>query len=150
MGWESYSEIDTLPITPDLAIICTDADSTPFYLAELGKRGTQAAVLLSHGYFRFDRDRREVQRATVMDIAQAHGMRILGPNCLGFINPSVGVNASLAHREALPGRIAFVSQIRFSVHLGAGLGDLERASVFHISFHWETGTTSTSRIFSTT
>jgi acetyltransferase len=110
MGLESYSEIDTLPITPDLAIICTDADSTPFYLAELGKRGTQAAVLLSHGYFRFDRDRREVQRATVMDIAQAHGMRILGPNCLGFINPSVGVNASLAHREALPGRIAFVSQ----------------------------------------
>ncbi|MFV0423677.1 GNAT family N-acetyltransferase [Oleidesulfovibrio sp.] len=110
MGMESYSEIDTLPITPDLAVICSDAERTPFYLAELGKRGTQAVVLLSHGFFRFDRDKREVQRTTLMDIAKAHGMRVLGPNCLGFINPSIGINASLAHREALPGKIAFVSQ----------------------------------------
>ena len=47
-----HTAIDTLPITPDLAIICADADDVPYYIEELGKRGTQHAILFSSGFSR--------------------------------------------------------------------------------------------------
>lgn len=109
-GMPGYTAIDTLPLTPDLAVICSPPETIPGHIAELGKRGTRAAVILSRGYFRFDRERREVQRAALLREARRYGVRVLGPNCLGFINPAVGINASLAPREALPGKVAFVSQ----------------------------------------
>lgn len=40
----------------------------------------------------------------------SYGMRLIGPNCLGVINPSLGLNATFANRMALPGKIAFISQ----------------------------------------
>ncbi len=110
LGLESYTEIDTLPITPDLAVICTEDNDVPYYLAELGKRGTQAVVLLSHNGSRFAPDTLEAWGGQLVQLAQTYGMRLLGPHCMGFINPAVGINVSLAHREALPGKVAFVSQ----------------------------------------
>uniref|UniRef100_B8DM77 GCN5-related N-acetyltransferase n=1 Tax=Nitratidesulfovibrio vulgaris (strain DSM 19637 / Miyazaki F) TaxID=883 RepID=B8DM77_NITV9 len=109
-GMPGHTAIDTLPLTPDLAIICSPPETIPGYIEELGKRGTRAAVIMSRGFFRFDRERREVQKAALLQAAQRWGVRVLGPNCLGFITPSVGVNASLAPREALPGKVAFLSQ----------------------------------------
>lgn len=51
---------------------------------------------------------------SLLDLAMQHakryGMRILGPNSLGILLPPLGLNASLAHASALPGKIAFVSQ----------------------------------------
>lgn len=109
-GMPGHTAIDTLPLTPDLAIICSPPETIPGYIEELGKRGTRAAVIMSRGFFRFDRERREVQKAALLQAARRWGVRVLGPNCLGFITPSVGVNASLAPREALPGKVAFLSQ----------------------------------------
>lgn len=109
-GIPGHTDIDTLPLTPDLAIICSPPDMVPEHITELGKRGTRAAVILSPGFYRYDRERREVQRTAVLQAARRHGVRVLGPNCLGFISPAVGINASLAPRKALPGKIAFISQ----------------------------------------
>ena len=109
-GMPGHTAIDTLPLTPDLAVICSPPETIPGYIEELGKRGTRAAVIMSRGFFRFDRERREVQKAALLQAARRWGVRVLGPNCLGFITPSVGVNASLAPREALPGKVAFLSQ----------------------------------------
>lgn len=106
---ESYRDIDTLPLTPDLAILCAEPETLPQYVAELGHRGTRAAILLSRGMFRYQ-DENHPLRKRLAQAAKESGMRFLGPNCLGLINPVVGLNASLAHRDALPGRIAFVSQ----------------------------------------
>ncbi len=110
MGIESYRSVDTLPLTPDLAVICSPADTIPTYLDELGKRGNHAVLLLSRGHFRSDAALRQKRHKALLAVARQHGIRILGPNCLGFISPTVGLNASLAHRDALPGKVAFVSQ----------------------------------------
>ncbi len=107
---ESYRSVDTLPLTPDLALLALDPEDVPQRLEELGQRGCHAAVLLSRGRFRKDAAKNDALRAQALEIAQRYDMRLLGPNCLGFINPNVGVNASLAHRDALPGKVAFISQ----------------------------------------
>ncbi|MEJ2721795.1 MAG: acetate--CoA ligase family protein, partial [bacterium] len=46
----------------------------------------------------------------MMDAARRYGIRIIGPNCLGTMRPSVGLNATFSHNAALPGNIALVSQ----------------------------------------
>ncbi len=128
---ESYKSVDTLPLTPDLALICEPLEQAPALIEELGKRGTSAVVLLSRGGFRESQERRAQVNKTLLDAARPYGVRILGPNCLGFINPVVGVNASLAHRNALPGKLAFISQ---SDALFASV--LDWASSKHIGFSY--------------
>jgi len=54
-GMPGHTAIDTLPLTPDLAVICSPPETIPGYIEELGKRGTRAAVIMSRGFFRFDR-----------------------------------------------------------------------------------------------
>src|SRR3569832_2642450 len=46
----------------------------------------------------------------MLDAARPHLLRLLGPNCVGLLVPGIGLNASFAHTDALPGRIAFASQ----------------------------------------
>ncbi len=109
-GQESYRSVDTLPLTPDLAMICAPPESVPGVIEEFGKRGTRAAVVLSRGLFRRNAALRKAQQKALLQAAKPYGLRLLGPNCLGYINPNLGLNASLAHCDARPGKIAFISQ----------------------------------------
>ncbi|MES1161585.1 MAG: GNAT family N-acetyltransferase, partial [Rhizobacter sp.] len=70
---------------------------------ELGRRGTRAAVVLTAGLD-------AAQKQAMLDAARPHLLRVLGPNCLGLLTPHLGLNASFAHTDALPGELAFVSQ----------------------------------------
>lgn len=106
MGVECYKTIDTLPLTPDLAIICPEADSVYEHVEELGRRGTLAIAIVGQETRRSP----PLEYAAILEIARNYGIRILGPHSLGFIAPTVGVHASLATYEALPGKIAFVTQ----------------------------------------
>jgi acetyltransferase len=110
-GVLAYPDVKSLPITPDLAVICTPPQTVPGLIDELGKRGTRAAIVLTAGLSanKLDNDGRSIQQA-LLDTARSYQMRILGPNCLGLLVPGVGLNASFAHQPALPGKIAFVSQ----------------------------------------
>ncbi|TAN56904.1 MAG: GNAT family N-acetyltransferase [Rhodospirillales bacterium] len=110
-GVLAYPNVDSLPMTPDLAVICTPPKTVVQLIDELGTRGTRAAVVLTAGLAanQLDNDHRSVQQA-MLDTARKFEMRILGPNCLGLLVPGIGLNASFAHKPALDGRIAFVSQ----------------------------------------
>jgi acetyltransferase len=50
------------------------------------------------------------QKQAALDAARPTKMRLLGPNCIGLLTPSTGLNASFAHTDALPGPLALVSQ----------------------------------------
>src|SRR4029079_65892 len=50
-----------------------------------------------------------LQEAILAD-ARPHRLRIVGPNCLGFMSPGRGINASFAHLNPTPGNLAFVTQ----------------------------------------
>jgi len=105
-----YRNIGALPVCPDLAVLCTPAPSIPSLIRELGEVGTRAAIVLSAGLAgTLDAAGDDLQQAMIA-AARPHLLRILGPNCVGLIIPAIGLNASFAHTNALPGSLAFVSQ----------------------------------------
>jgi acetyltransferase len=108
-GVRAYATPGELPAAPDLAIICTPAASVPGLIAELGARGTRAAVVLSAGLEGAAAGGGTLG-AAMLGAARRHALRILGPNCIGLIVPGIGLNASFAHLGARPGGIAFVAQ----------------------------------------
>jgi len=109
-GRRAYATVSSLENTPDLAVICTPPATVPGIVAELGDRGTKAAVVLTAGLNRArDASGRTLTQA-MLDAAKPHLLRILGPNCVGLLVPGIDLNASFAHAPALPGRLAFVSQ----------------------------------------
>jgi acetyltransferase len=107
-GVHAYHDIASLPVVPDLAVICTPARTIPGIITELGERGSRAVVVLSAG-LREKMDEKTLEQLA-LDAAKPYGLRILGPNCVGLLIPSIGLNASFAHTNSLPGNLALVSQ----------------------------------------
>lgn len=109
-GVLAYPNIDSLPEAPDLAILCTPPRTIPGLVKELGERGTKAAIVLTAGLEQEkDQEGRTLQQA-MLTASKPYLLRILGPNCIGLIIPRIGLNASFAHTNPLPGNIAFVTQ----------------------------------------
>lgn len=106
----NYRSVAELPITPDLAVISTPPSSVPQLISELGARGCRAAVVITAGFGEGDQDSGKALRAEMLKAAQPHLMRIIGPNCLGFISPHAGINASFAQLTPRKGDIAFLTQ----------------------------------------
>ncbi len=102
-GQKVFPTVASLSEVPELAVICTPPATVPGLIAELGERGTRAAVVLTAGLD-------AAQRQAVLQAARPHLLRVLGPNCIGLLSPHAGLNASFAHRAAAPGEMAFVSQ----------------------------------------
>jgi acetyltransferase len=109
-GVLTYPDIASLPITPDLAIIATPPATVPGIVAELGARGTRAAVVITAGLGQEDERQDETIRQAMLDAAKPHLLRVVGPNCLGILVPGIGLNASFAHLAPREGRLAFVAQ----------------------------------------
>ncbi|HET8543124.1 MAG TPA: CoA-binding protein, partial [Pseudolabrys sp.] len=109
-GMKAYRDVATLPLTPDLAVVCTPPQTVPGLIADLGARGTKAAIVLTAGLAAISGERGRNLQQVMLDAAKPHLLRILGPNCLGLLVPVCGLNASFAHTSAQLGHIAFVSQ----------------------------------------
>lgn len=93
----------------DLAVIATPAATVPAIIDQCGTAGVRAAVVLSAGFGETGEPGRTLEqqlRAT----AQARGVRLVGPNCLGIMVPRVGLNATFSNNQAPPGQLALVSQ----------------------------------------
>ncbi len=111
-GVLAYRTVESLPLVPDLAILCIPAPSVPDAIGRLGAFGTRAAVVVASGMktgLAADGSGRTLTRA-MLDEARRHGMRILGPESIGLLVARQNLNASMAHLPAFSGRIAFVSQ----------------------------------------
>jgi acetyltransferase len=102
-GVLAYKQVSDLPIVPDLAVICTNEFRIPEILESLAKKGCHAAIIVST-----ESDAEIANR--IYAIAADHKIRLLGMSSLGIISPHNLVNASLAHCNALPGNVAFISQ----------------------------------------
>jgi len=109
-GVLAYRSIDELPIVPDLAIICTRATRVPAIILQLGRKGTRTAIVIAAGLDNLFTAQGTNLQDQMLAIAKEWGVRILGPDSLGIIIPELGLNASYAHINALPGKIAVVSQ----------------------------------------
>ncbi len=108
-GVLAYKSVEDLPMAPDLAVICTPPETVAGLIAELGARGTRAAVVITAGFGELGPEGKVLQQK-VLDAAKPHQLRILGPNCLGIMVPGVGLNASFVHVQPLKGDVALVAQ----------------------------------------
>ena len=93
----------------DLAVIATPAATVPGIIEQCGKAGVRSAVVISAGFSEAGDKGARLDRA-LLENARRHGVRVLGPNCLGVLRPDLGLNATLARAAALPGSLGLVSQ----------------------------------------
>jgi acetyltransferase len=107
-GVRCYPDLKSLPEAVDLAVIATPAATVPGLIADCLSRGIPGAIIISAGFSELGEEGRELE-ARIRE--QARGkMRIIGPNCLGVIQPPSNLNASFAASMAKPGSIAMLSQ----------------------------------------
>ncbi|OYW75097.1 MAG: hypothetical protein B7Z37_14855 [Verrucomicrobia bacterium 12-59-8] len=108
-GAQAYPSIAALPEVPELVIIVTPSTTVLQLVEEAGGAGVKAVVVISAGFKETGAEGAKLE-AEVLAAAQRHGVRLIGPNCLGLMNPHAGLNASFASSVAQPGRVAFLSQ----------------------------------------
>lgn len=106
----TYRDIASLPQAPDLAVIATPPATVPGLIADLGRRGTKAAIVITAGFGEGDDVAGANLRQAMLAAARPHLLRIVGPNCLGVIAAGHRVDATFAHISAPRGDLAFVAQ----------------------------------------
>jgi len=108
LGIKAYPKVSDLPDKVDLVVLTTPADTVPDLLAESVEMGIPAGIVISAGFKEHGEHGKELERQITQIIRGK--MRLIGPNCLGVMNPIRGLNATFAHTIARPGNVAFISQ----------------------------------------
>lgn len=98
LGVPCHPSVDALPVTPDLAVLAVPADAIPAAAEECGKSGVRAVLVVTRGLD-------AVQGRELLDTCRSHGMRLVGPNCLGLANtdPDQRLFATFAPRPPSAG-----------------------------------------------
>jgi len=113
LGLQAYKSIAKVPEAIDLAVLAVPAVLVPKVIKECGQKGIKAAIIISAG-FREVGPQGEVCEQETVKAAADGGTRILGPNCLGVINASENLDATISRvidpKKLKSGNIAFVSQ----------------------------------------
>src|SRR6202158_298236 len=109
LGLRAYPKIGDIPEKVDLSVIVTPARTAPGVVGECVDAGVRAVVVISAGF----KERGPEGAALELEIQKQlrrGSTRLLGPNCLGVMNPHSGFNATFAQDIARPGNVAFLSQ----------------------------------------
>jgi acyl-CoA synthetase (NDP forming)/GNAT superfamily N-acetyltransferase len=101
-GVPCVASVDALPEPVDLAIIAVPAAAVPAVAAACGDKGVRALTVITSGL--------GTAGADLLAICRRHGMRLVGPNCLGVEVPAIGLNATFAAQQAAPGVAGLVVQ----------------------------------------
>jgi|HigsolmetaAR201D_1030396.scaffolds.fasta_scaffold02072_4 acetyltransferase len=109
LGLKAYQRLADVPGPIDLVVVVTPAPTVPGVIREAVDVGARGAIVISAGFREVGPEGAELERQ-VLEEARRGNMRIIGPNCLGLMNPMRGLNATFASTIARPGHVAFISQ----------------------------------------
>jgi acetyltransferase len=115
-GTRTVAGLAELPFVPELIIVTAPPAAVPGIIDEAGKRGTAGALIITAGLGHGEGSLAEATNRA----ARTHGMRLIGPNCLGIMMPGVDLNASFAAHMPRSGNLALISQ---SGAIAAGMVD---------------------------
>lgn len=104
-----YPVVTDISEPVDLAIIITPAKTVPKVIDQCVAKGIKAGIIISAGFKELGEEGLKLE-TEVLRRAHEGGMRLVGPNCLGIMNPLAKFNGTFAASMALPGNIAFISQ----------------------------------------
>ena len=109
LGFKAYKTVNQLPETVDLAVIATPAKTVPDIVEQCGKAGIPGIIIISAGFKEVGPEGKALEDK-ILEIKKRYNLRIIGPNCLGIIRPSINLNATFTAKMPKPGNIAFISQ----------------------------------------
>jgi acetyltransferase len=109
MGVPAFPSLASIGKPVDLAIIVTPATTVPRIIAECVEVGVKSAIIISAGFKELGESGLKLEEE-ILTYARRGNLPIIGPNCLGVMNPIYGLNATFAKGMALPGHLAFISQ----------------------------------------
>jgi acetyltransferase len=109
LGVKAYPSIAAIGEPVDLAVIVTPSKSAPGLMEECGQAGIKGVIIISAGFKEVGAEGVELERLVLL-AARKWGIRVIGPNCLGVMNPIGRMNATFAAGIANPGRVGFISQ----------------------------------------
>ena len=109
LGIKAYPSINDIPDPIDLAVIVTPAPTVPNIISECVEAGVPGAIVISAGFKEIGPEGAALE-TQILEHARRGKMRVIGPNCLGVMNPLTGLNATFATACANPGNVAFISQ----------------------------------------
>jgi acetyltransferase len=110
LGVQCWPDLGHLPHPPDLAVICSPADEVPEVVRACGEAGIRGLVIISAGFRETGPAGAALEQRVHAEVRRFDGMRVLGPNCLGFIVPEASLNVTFAHGMPKAGSVAFISQ----------------------------------------
>ncbi len=110
-GLPAYKTVQDIPGEVDVAIVAVPADSVNDVVLDCAAKGVHGLVVISAGFAEEGPEGRQRQR-TLLGLSRSYGLRLIGPNCLGFINtaPDLQLNASLSPSMPPQGRVGFFCQ----------------------------------------
>jgi acetyltransferase len=109
LGVQAYPSISEVPERVELAVVVAPAPAVPEIIRECAEAGVEGAIIISAGFKETGPEGAELENR-VLEEARRGRMRIIGPNCLGVMNPITGLNATFASGMARPGSVGFLSQ----------------------------------------
>jgi acetyltransferase len=108
-GLRAYATIAAVGEPVELVVIATPPQTVPAIIEECGLHGVKAAVIITAGFGEAGAQGIALEKE-LMEAAHRYNIRLIGPNCLGIMRPSIGLNATFNNGAANVGNIAFVSQ----------------------------------------
>ncbi|MEN6624466.1 MAG: acetate--CoA ligase family protein [Smithella sp.] len=110
MGMQSYARVQDVPAHVDLAVIVIPKSAVPAALDDCAACGIKNIILSTGGYA--DMGESGIREQKILaDLAKRAGIRIMGPNSIGTLNPSIGLANPIGLLEPIEtGRISFIAQ----------------------------------------
>jgi acetyltransferase len=109
LGLPAFGSVLDVADHIDLGVIVTPAATVPALMRDCGRKGISTIIIISAGFKEAGEAGQRLEEE-VLKISKELNIRVLGPNCLGCMNPHIGLNATFAATTALKGNIAFLSQ----------------------------------------
>ncbi len=109
LGHKAYRTVEELPEAPDLALIVIPSEHVIATIDSLGKRGTRYAIIITAGFKETGESGRSMERELI-ETAERHGIRFIGPNCMGIVNTAISLNTTVMELRDKPGHLGFASQ----------------------------------------
>lgn len=113
LGRKCYARLAELPQRPDLAVVVVGAEKVPETMEECAAAGVKAVVIISGGFKEMGGEGALLEKRTAA-IAREHGIRVIGPNCIGIMSSSSRLETFFQPREMMarpgPGPVAVLSQ----------------------------------------
>ena len=109
LGRTTYKTVLEIEGEVDLAIVVTPIGVVPEIVRDFVEKNVLGAIIISAGGKEVGEEGRRIEERIINEAGKG-GIRIIGPNCLGVLYPSIGLNASFSQRMARSGDLAFISQ----------------------------------------